>query len=230
MAAEHAGAGRVADVQVRLPGLGLQRDHLGPERPRAHGVQVAALQLPVAGDPGVADAAVDRRDHLDAPRPVPRNERPLDPSVMGVGHADDAAAVQRRLTTLMITERQLADYSRGPDVKLMAVTEQLHVGKPDHVPALDTQLEDQPVRQVYQVLVEYGQPAQDRRLAVVTAVHVGAGIVHAVRVLPPPPPRPRGPRETGALRGQPPREAPPPRNKRLIWKKKTRPRPPHRKP
>jgi hypothetical protein len=103
---------------------------------------------------------------------------------MGVGHADEATAAQRRLTTLMITEREVTDHSREPDVKLMAVTEQLHVGEPYHVPALDTQLEDQPVRQVDKVLVEHGQPAQDRRLAVVTAVHVGAGIVHAVGVLP----------------------------------------------
>jgi hypothetical protein len=66
----------------------------------------------------------------------------------------------------------------------MTVIEQFHVGEPDHVPAHDTQLEDQPVRQVDEVLVEHGQAAQDRRLAVVTAVHVGAGIVHAVGVLP----------------------------------------------
>ena len=51
--AEYAGASRLADVQVRLPGLGLQRDDLRPERPRGHGVQVTAFQLPVAGDPAL---------------------------------------------------------------------------------------------------------------------------------------------------------------------------------
>src|SRR5690348_10701419 len=95
--AEYAGASRLADVQIRLPGLGLQRDDLRPERPRGHRVQVAAFQLPVAGDPRIAYPAVDRRDHLGAPRPVLRDERPLDSSVMRVGHADEAAAVQCRL-------------------------------------------------------------------------------------------------------------------------------------
>ena len=85
---------------------------------------------------------------------------------------------------LMITEREVAAHGREPDVKLVAVTEQIHVGEPDHVPALDAQLEDQPVRQVDEILVEHGQAAQDRRLAVVTAVRIGAGIVHAVSVFP----------------------------------------------
>ena len=85
---------------------------------------------------------------------------------------------------LMITEREVAAHGREPDVKLVAVTEQIHVGEPDHVPALGAQLEDQPVRQVDEILVEYGQAAQDRCLAVVTAVRKGAGIEHAVSVFP----------------------------------------------
>src|SRR5690242_17422888 len=103
---------------------------------------------------------------------------------MRVGHADEAATVQRRLMALLITEREVAADGREPDVKLVAVTEQIYVGEPDHVAALDAQLEDQPVRQVDEILVEHGQAAQDRRLAVVTAVRIGAGIVHTVSVFP----------------------------------------------
>ena len=66
----------------------------------------------------------------------------------------------------------------------MAVADQFETGEPDHVLAFDTQLEDQPVRQVDQVLVAYGLAAQDRRLAVVAAVRIRARIVHAVGFFP----------------------------------------------
>ena len=181
---EHPRAGRVADVQIRLPGLGLQRDHLWPKRPRGNGVQVAALQLPVAGDTAIAHPAVDRRDDLDVPRPVLRNQRPLDPRVVRIAHADEPAAVQCHLPAAEITETNLADDSRVPDVQFVSVTEQIHLGEPDRLPALEAQLEDQPVRHVNKILVEHGHAAQDRRLAVVTAVYVGTGIMHAVGVFP----------------------------------------------
>src|ERR1019366_5917587 len=54
----------------------------------------------------------------------------------------------------------------------------------DRVLALDSQREDQPVRQVDEILVEHREAAQDCRLAVVASVCVGAGIVHTVGVLP----------------------------------------------
>ena len=181
---KHARAGRLADVQIRLPGLGLQRDDLGPERPRGDRAQVAAFQLLVARDAAIPHPAVDRRDHLDAPRPVLRDERPLDPCVVCVGHADEPAALQCRLPAAAIAEAKVADDGRVPDVELVAVVEQLDVGEPDRVLALDAQLEDQPVRQVDEILVEHGQAAEDRRLAVVASVYVGAGIVHTVGVLP----------------------------------------------
>jgi hypothetical protein len=104
--------------------------------------------------------------------------------VVRVAHADEPAAVQRRLPAAEITETNVADDSRVPDVQFVAVTEQIHVGEPDRLPALDAQLEDQPVRHVNKILVEHGHAAQDRRLAVVTAVYVGTRIMHAVGVFP----------------------------------------------
>ena len=86
---------------------------------------MAGLQLPVAGDTAIAHPAVDRRDHLDVPRPVLRDKRPLDPRVVRVAHADEPAAVQRRFPAGQITETNVADDSRVPDVQFVAVTEQI---------------------------------------------------------------------------------------------------------
>src|SRR5262249_6035739 len=119
--AEHAGAGRLADVQIRLPGFRLQRDDLGPQRPRGDRVQMAAFELLVPYDAAVAHPAVECRDHLDPARPVLRDERPLDPRVVNVGHADEPAAFQRCLSATAITKPELADKGHVPDVELMAV-------------------------------------------------------------------------------------------------------------
>src|SRR5215468_11449328 len=122
--AEHTGAGRLADVQIRLPGFDLQRDDLGPPRPRGYRVQMAAFELLVPHDAAVAHPAVEGRDHLDPARPVLRDERPLDPRVVNVGHADEAAASQRCLPAAAIAKPELADEGHVPDVELMAVAEQ----------------------------------------------------------------------------------------------------------
>jgi hypothetical protein len=61
------------------------------------------------------------------------------------------------------------------NVQLVTVLEQPGVGEPDRLPGLDTQLENQPVRQVDEILVGHGQPTQDRRLAVIASVRIGTG-------------------------------------------------------
>src|SRR6266566_1564537 len=104
---------------------------------------------------------------------------------MDVGHAHEPAAAERRLTAGAVAEAQLADHRRGTDLELVPVAEQLDVGEPDRILALDAQLEHQPVGQVDEILVEHGHAAEDRCLAVVAAVHVRARVVHAVGVLPP---------------------------------------------
>jgi hypothetical protein len=84
----------------------------------------------------------------------------------------------------VITKAEAPEDGRIPDVVFVAVTEQLDIVEPDRILAFDPHLEDQPVRQVDQVLVEDRQAAHHRRLAVVAAVRVRAWIVHAVGVLP----------------------------------------------
>src|ERR1022692_268027 len=103
---------------------------------------------------------------------------------MEVRHAHEPPAAQRRLTAGRVAEAQLADHRRAADIELMPVAEQLDVGEPDRILALDAQLKHQPVGQVDEILVEHGHAAEDRRLAVVNAVPVRAGVMHAVGVLP----------------------------------------------
>jgi hypothetical protein len=89
-----------------------------------------------------------------------RDERPLDPRVVNVGHADEPAAGQCCLPAAAVTKAELADEGRVPDVELMAAAKHFDTAEPEHVPALDPQHEDQPVRHVHQVLVSTGRPAK----------------------------------------------------------------------
>src|SRR3954451_15343752 len=145
---------------------------------------MAPLELSVPGDPTVDDAAVDRRHDLDAARPVLGGDRPLDAGVMDVRHADEAAAPQLGHTTAAIAKAQGPHGDRAPDVDLVAVRKQLDVVEPDGVFALDTELEYEPVGEVDKILVEDGQSAEHRRLAVVDTVYVGTRVVDVVGVLP----------------------------------------------
>ena len=97
ISSENACAGRMADVQIRLPGLGLQRVTSDPNVRGETGFRWRPSSCRWRTTPPLLHPAVDRRNHLDAPRPVLRNQRPLDPRVMRVAHADEPAAVQCHL-------------------------------------------------------------------------------------------------------------------------------------
>ena len=116
VAAEDAGARGLGDVDVRLPGPHLQRDGLRAERSRGDRVEVAALQLAIAGDHLVGHPAVEAGDHLDSTRPVLGCQRPLDAGLVAVGHAHEAAAAQHRLPAGAVTEAQHPLHHRLPDV------------------------------------------------------------------------------------------------------------------
>ena len=181
---EDACARRLADVDVRLPRLDLQRDDLRAERPRRDGIEMPALELQIAGDALVSHASVDRRDHLHPARPVLRRQRPLDSGPVRMGHAHESPAAQRRLTPGGVPEAKLAGHHRPVNVELVTVLKQLNICQPEFICALDPQLEHQPVGKIDEILVEHRQPAKDRRLAVVDPVHVSAGVVHTVGVFP----------------------------------------------
>jgi hypothetical protein len=179
-----ARAGCLSHVQVRLPGLHLQGDHLGAERPRGHRIQVTPLELTVAGHPAVGHPPVQCRDDLHPARPILRCHGPLDTRLVDVSHADEATAAQRCLPAGPVAEAQFAHHHGGVDVQLMPVGQVLDVADAHRLLALDDQLEHEPVRQVDQILVEHGASAQDRRLAVVGSVGVRTRVMHAMRVLP----------------------------------------------
>ena len=143
-----------------------------------------ALQLQVAGDAAVGDPAVDRRDHLDPPRPVMGAQRPFDRGAVRMSHAHESSAAQRRLAPRVVAEPNRPRHQRPPQVELVAVVEQLNICQPDGVLALDPQPEHEPVGQVYEVLVEHRDAAEDRRLPVIDAVRVGPRVVDSVGVLP----------------------------------------------
>ena len=143
-----------------------------------------ALELQVARDATVGHTSVDRRDHLNPPRPVLRRQRPLDTRPVRMCHAHKPPAAQHRLTPSIVPETKLPDHHRRAHVELMAVAEQLDVRQPDRVCTLDPQLEHQPVGKVDEILIEDRQAPKDRRLTVVDPVHIGAGVMHTVRILP----------------------------------------------
>jgi hypothetical protein len=63
-----------------------------------------------------------------------RDERPLDPRVVNVGHADEPAAGQCCLPAAAVTKAELADEGRVPDVELMAAAKHFDTAEPEHVP------------------------------------------------------------------------------------------------
>ena len=138
----------------------------------------------VPRDSGVPHHAVQRGDHLHAARPVLRDQRPLDARVVGVGHADEPAAVKRRLAAAAVAEPHMAHDGRVADVELVPVVEELDIREPDRVLPLDAELQHQPVRHVDKIFIQNGQAAHDGRLSVVPPVHIGSRIVHAVCDLP----------------------------------------------
>ena len=147
-------------------------------------MQVAALELPVAGDALVDDARVKRRDNLHRAGPVLGRDGPRERRLVHVGHADEAAACERRLATPAVAEAKPAHHRRVAEVHLVPVAQKLDVLQVDRLVAADAELEHEPVGKVDQVLVEHRAAAHDGRLPVVAAMCVGARIVDVVHVGP----------------------------------------------
>jgi hypothetical protein len=177
------GAGRLTDVDLRLPGAGRERDHFRTEGPRLQRVEVSPIQLLVTGDPLVTRLS---RAVITSTRagPVLGCDDPLDRRQVPVGHADETLADQCGLPCCLVPEADRPGHRRGPDVVLMPVVQDFHAVQAERIVVLDPQLEHQPVRQVDQVLVEHRATAQDGGLPVEATVGVGTRIVHCPPVLP----------------------------------------------
>ncbi len=183
-AAEDARAGGLGDLDARLAGARLERDHVAALDPRALRVEVAALEVAVAGDALVDHAAVERRDDLDPAGPVLRREVPGDRRLVHAVHAHEAAAAQAGLPAVPVAEGQLADHQRVPEVVHVPVGEELDVGEAERLVPVDAELQREPVREVDEVLVGHRVGAHDGRPPVVDPVRVRARVVDVVRVLP----------------------------------------------
>ena len=184
LAAIDAGARGLSYLDPRLAGTRLERDHVGAVDPGSLGIEVTALQLPVPGDAPVQDLPVQRGHHLNPARPVLRHELPGERRQVHPGHAHEPPALEARVAARSIPEAQLANHDRVARVVGMPIGEELDVAQPERLLALDTELEHEAVGQVDQVLVGNRTSAHDRRLPVIDAVGVGAGVVHLVDVLP----------------------------------------------
>jgi hypothetical protein len=86
---------------------------------------------------------------------------------MDVGHAHEPRL--RSFVTRPAGSRRSSDHHRAASIELVPVAEQLDVGQPDRILALDAQ-RAQPVGRVDKILVEHRHAAEDRRLTVVNPV------------------------------------------------------------
>jgi hypothetical protein len=175
-----AGAGRLGDVDARLAGPGLQGDDLGAERPGGDRVEVPPFELPVTDDTPVRDPAVQRRYHLHIARPVLRRDGPLHGRLVHVSHADVAARLERGLAACPVAYPQATLELGVAHVVFVAVGEELDVFSPEGLLTFYAQLEQEPVREVDQVLVQDRHPGHDGGLPVEATVGVRARIAHSV--------------------------------------------------
>ena len=116
-------ARRLGYIHVRLAGLRPERDDVRTYGAGQFRVQVAAFELPVAGDAPVSNPAVQRREHRHPSRPVLRRDRPLDRPLVHVGHADEAAAEESSLAARPVAKPQGAPDRRVAEVQLVSVGE-----------------------------------------------------------------------------------------------------------
>ena len=193
----HARAGRLRDLDPRLPCADLQRDHVIARRARAFGIKMAAPQLVIPRNSTIQHTSVQDRQHLDWTRPILGNDLPFERAQMHPTHAHEPTAPQTGLPAGAIPKSQLTPDKRVSNVVAMPVGQELDIREADRILILDTELQGETPREVDKVLVGHGTPAHDRRFSVINAMRVRAGIVHVAGVLP--------------LRGTPNAEVPIPR-------------------
>src|SRR5947209_19651937 len=116
-------------------------------------MQMAALELPVAGDTLVYDACVKRRDDLHRARPVLGRDGPLQGRLVQVGHADEAPAGKCGLAAPAVAEAKPAHHRRVAEVHRVPIAQKLNVLQVDRLVAADAELEHEPGRKGDQVTV-----------------------------------------------------------------------------
>ncbi len=182
------GAGRIGDVDAGLAGANLQPDDVGVGVLGEAGaggvggdrVEMTALQLAVAGHAPVQDAPIERGHDLHPAGPVLGRDPPLHPRPVLVGHTDETVGLQPRQPARPVAEAEVAAKHGATQIKLVPVGEQLDGVHPDGFLTLDAKLQQEPVGEIYEILVQDGNPGHDRGLPVVAAVDVGTRVMHVL--------------------------------------------------
>ena len=139
-----------------------------------------AAQTPVASDARVRHSAVEPRADLEPPRPVLGDDGGLERRQVRFGHAHQAALPHAGGAAVRIAESERPAQHAGAQVELLHVRQDLDAAQIQPVTARRAEREDEPVRQVHEVLV-LDAPARDLGpQPVVHARGVGAGIVDLV--------------------------------------------------
>src|SRR5262249_45493358 len=97
-----------------------------------------------------------------------------------------------------VPEANRPGHYRAAKVQFVAVVEQLNLREADRVPAIDPELQHEPVGQIDEVLVADRDTTQDRRLPVIDPLGVRAGVGDPAGV----PPPSRTPRAEPAVPGR----------------------------
>src|SRR5438270_12710870 len=108
-------------------------------------MQVAALELPVAGDTLVYDACVKRRDDLHRARPVLGRDGPLQARLVQVRHADEAPAGKCGLAAPAVAAAKPAHHGRVADVDRVPVAQMPAARHAYRLLAAVAELEPEPV-------------------------------------------------------------------------------------
>ena len=181
-AAEPGGPGPEEDIDLRAHGSRLQK---GAALPLADPdrLEVPGVQLPVAGHPVVGHGAVEAGAHGKAPGPVHGADRVADRPQVGVVHARDPAAFDRRDPAFLVLEGQRALHHGFAQTQGVPVVQDLHVqgaakaGSARRQAVADSQLDRQPVRAVDQIVVDDRLAVDHAREAVVHPGNVRARVV-----------------------------------------------------
>ena len=171
---------RLGDADAGLVGFDFEFDGLFAGCSGTENLKVAVVQLAVAVDARVDDAAVEPGTDLELAGPVLGLERRLEGGQVHVAHANEAALCQPCAAPVGVLPANVPGEHAAADVELVAVGEKVSVRRVEPLPAGDAEAERQPVRHVDKILI-LDRAARDLRpQAVVQAGDVGARVMNLV--------------------------------------------------
>lgn len=175
------GAGGHAGPDVGGAGPAAQPHRVVPGGAGVHVREVVAVEVPVARHPGVGDAAVEGRLHLQVDRAALGGELGAQGGEVGVGHVYQPQLAYGQHAFPVEAEAGEPFQDARVQVHGLAVVEHLCGVGCEPVTAGGPEAQRQPVGEVDHVLVLDLAPRDGGDEPVVAAGHVGARVVHVVR-------------------------------------------------